>query len=105
MIECALHESIGALVTLIDFEVFRTNVEDFLLALGEVKTVRIDGLAIVSAAHWGLIRGGLCSILDFLGDAEERELVGVNEHSGPPVAHLAIVTDADNLVLVVVANH
>lgn len=57
--KCPLHEAFCALVALVDSEVFGADVEDFLLALGEVETVRVDGLSIVAAADGWLLWGGL----------------------------------------------
>ena len=46
-------------------------------------------------------RGGIGGVLWY---AEEVERLRIDKHSRPPIAHLAIVTDTHNLVLIMVSD-
>lgn len=65
----------------------------------------IDLLSITTASDLCLrLLGCLARIGRLLRHAEEVEGLGIDEHSRSPIAHLTIITNTHNRVLVVVAN-
>eukprot|EP00353_Schmidingerella_taraikaensis_P004611 CAMPEP_0185570676 /NCGR_PEP_ID=MMETSP0434-20130131/2906_1 /TAXON_ID=626734 ORGANISM="Favella taraikaensis, Strain Fe Narragansett Bay" /NCGR_SAMPLE_ID=MMETSP0434 /ASSEMBLY_ACC=CAM_ASM_000379 /LENGTH=150 /DNA_ID=CAMNT_0028185865 /DNA_START=560 /DNA_END=1012 /DNA_ORIENTATION=+ len=104
ILEDALDAAI-LLLALVNFEVFRAHIEVVLLTLGEVETVSVDRLSVVaSTANRGLVGCRSRRILRLLCHREEGEALGVEQRRRSPIAHLAVVTDRHNIVLVVEAD-
>ena len=94
------------LLTLIDLEVLRAHVEIVLLALCEVEAVSVDRLRILlgTSNSW-LLGGRCCRIGTFFGDFEEVEALRIEKRRRLPVAHLAVIADGYDIVLVVETDH
>ena len=95
----------SSILALVNIEVFRPNVEIFLLAFREIKTMSVDLLSIIAgSANRGLLWSGRLRILIIFGGAKEVEVLWVHEYGRPPIAQLAIVTYADDSVGILVSN-
>ena len=99
-----LYGSILPLVALVDVEVFGAYVEVLLLTLGEIQAVCVDLLFILAGRDralgfsWGIGVGWV------LWNAQEVERLGVDQDRGTPIAHLSVVADTHDGVLVVVSD-
>ena len=92
-------------IALIDVEVLGANVEVLLFSFREIQAVRIDLLSVLSAGYRALsLLRCYVGVRGVLRNAEEVERLRVYEHSWPPIAHLSIVTDTHDLVLVVISD-
>ena len=102
----SLHDAI-LLLTKVDVEVFGSYIEVVLVTLSEVKAMSIDWLPIIlSTTDLRLLWRDRCySALGLLLSAEERVSLGIYEHSRSPVAHFTIVTDRDDVMLIMEANY
>jgi len=104
ILEDALDAAI-LLLALVNFEVFRAHIEVVLLTLGEVEAVSVDRLSVVaSTSNRGLVGSRSRRILRLLCHREEGKALGVEQRRRSPIAHLAVVTDRHNIVLVVEAD-
>lgn len=90
-----VHSATLTNIALVDVEVLRAHIKVLLFALGKVQTMCVDLLTILPACNrtLGLLRRGRC-ISWVLWNAKEVEVLRVDKHSRPPVAHLSIVTNA-----------
>ena len=102
----SLHDAI-LLLTKVDVEVFGSYIEVVLVTLSEVKAMSIDWLPIIlSTTDLRLLWRDRCyTPLGLLLSAEERVSLGIYEHSRSPVAHFTIVTDRDDVMLIMEANY
>lgn len=102
----SLHDAI-LLLTKVDIEVFGSYIEVVLVTLSEVKAMSIDWLPIIlSTTDLRLLWRDCCyTPLGLLLSAEERVSLGIYEHSRSPVAHFTIVTDRDDVMLIMEANY
>lgn len=102
----SLHDAI-LLLTKVDVEVFGSYIEVVLVTLSEVKAMSIDWLPIIlSTTDLRLLWRDRCyTPLGLLLSTEERVSLGIYEHSRSPVAHFTIVTDRDDVMLIMEANY
>ena len=102
----SLHDAI-LLLTEVDVEVFGSYIEVVLVTLSEVKAMSIDWLPIIlSTTDLRLLWRDRCyTPLGLLLSTEERVSLGIYEHSRSPVAHFTIVTDRDDVMLIMEANY
>ena len=102
----SLHDAI-LLLTKVDVEVFGSYIEVVLVAFSEVKAMSIDWLPIIlSTTDLRLLWRDRCyTPLGLLLSTEERVSLGIYEHSRSPVAHFTIVTDRDDVMLIMEANY
>ena len=102
----SLHDAI-LLLTKVDVEVFGSYIEVVLVTLSEVKAMSIDWLPVIlSTTDLRLLWRDRCyTPLGLLLSAEERVSLGIYEHSRSPVAHFTIVTDRDDVMLIMEANY
>ena len=95
----------SSILALVNIEVFRPNVEILLLAFREIKTMSIDLLSVIAcAANRRLLWSGRLRILIIFGGAKEVKVLWVHEYSRPPIAQLAIITNADDSVGILVSD-
>ena len=95
-----------SLLALVYLEVLRAHIEIVLLALREVQAVGVDRLRVLLGPSNGWLLGGRSGRVGTLfGDFEEAEGLGVKKRRRLPIAHLAVVADGYDIVLVVEADH
>ena len=95
-----------SLLALVYLEVLRAHIEIVLFALREVQAVSIDRLRVFLGTSNGWLLGRRCSRVGTLfDDFEEAEVLGIKKRRRLPVAHLAVIADGDDIVLVVEADH
>ena len=106
VLQRTLDGAVLSLIALINVEVFGAYIEVLLLSLSKVHTVSVDLLSsIASATDRCLFSRGRCRVRCIFDSSKEVECRRINERSGSPTAHLAIVTDTHDRVLVMIADN
>ena len=104
----SLHSAaLSGILALIDVKVFRAYIEILLLSLGEVEAVGVDLLLLVALcpANCRLIGRYLGWVLVILCCSQEIKVLGIYEYSWSPITQLAIITDTDDCVSILVTNN
>ena len=95
----------SGILALVDVEIFGSNVEIFLLAFREIKTMGVDLLSIIACStDWRLLWSGRLRVLIVFGRAKEVKVLWIDEHCGPPIAEFTIITNANDGVGILVTN-
>ena len=105
VLACSLYGTSLPNIALIDVEVFRAHIEILLLTLREIQAVSVDLLPILTASYRTLSLLSRCtSIGGVFWYAQEVERLRIHKHGRPPIAHLSIVTDTHDRVLIMVSD-